>query len=174
MFEKLVVIDGKGHLLGRLAATVAKELLNGQRVVIVRAEEIIVSGTLFRNELLWAYFKRKGSNINPWKAGPWHYRSPSKYFWRVLRGMTPHKTARGVAALSRLKVFEGIPQPYSQQKRLVLPNCLRQLRLKDTRKFCTLGQLCGRIGWNQGPVVQKLEEKRQEKASQYWQNKVSL
>ena len=29
MFEKQVVIDGKGHLLGRLASYVAKELLNG-------------------------------------------------------------------------------------------------------------------------------------------------
>jgi large subunit ribosomal protein L13Ae len=29
MFEKLVIIDGKGHLLGRLASIVAKELLNG-------------------------------------------------------------------------------------------------------------------------------------------------
>jgi large subunit ribosomal protein L13Ae len=29
MFEKLVIIDGKGHLIGRLASIVAKELLNG-------------------------------------------------------------------------------------------------------------------------------------------------
>ena len=29
MFETLVVIDGKGHLVGRLASLVAKELLNG-------------------------------------------------------------------------------------------------------------------------------------------------
>jgi len=29
MFEKLVVIDGKGHLVGRLASIIAKELLNG-------------------------------------------------------------------------------------------------------------------------------------------------
>ena len=29
MFEKLVIIDGKGHLLGRLASIVAKELLSG-------------------------------------------------------------------------------------------------------------------------------------------------
>ena len=29
MFEKLVVIDGKGHLVGRLASIIAKEVLNG-------------------------------------------------------------------------------------------------------------------------------------------------
>ena len=29
MFDKLVVVDGKSHLLGRLASYVAKELLSG-------------------------------------------------------------------------------------------------------------------------------------------------
>ena len=38
MFEKEVVIDGRGHLLGRLASIVAKQLLMGQRVIVVRCE----------------------------------------------------------------------------------------------------------------------------------------
>jgi large subunit ribosomal protein L13Ae len=29
MFEKEIVVDGKGHLLGRLASKVAKEILRG-------------------------------------------------------------------------------------------------------------------------------------------------
>jgi hypothetical protein len=29
MFEKVVIVDGRGHLQGRLASIVAKELLNG-------------------------------------------------------------------------------------------------------------------------------------------------
>ena len=45
MFEKPIVIDGRGHLLGRLASTVAKELLGGQKVVVVRAEQITISGS---------------------------------------------------------------------------------------------------------------------------------
>jgi len=43
MFKKLIVIDAKGHLLGRLASYVAKALLNGnlylylgQRIAVVR------------------------------------------------------------------------------------------------------------------------------------------
>lgn len=38
MFEKEIIVDGRGHLLGRLASTVAKELLSGQRVVVVRCD----------------------------------------------------------------------------------------------------------------------------------------
>lgn len=45
MFEAPVVIDGRGHLIGRLASVVAKELLCGQKVVIVRAEQITISGS---------------------------------------------------------------------------------------------------------------------------------
>ena len=42
---KAVVIDGRGHMMGRLASIVAKLILNGQKVVIVRCEEINISGT---------------------------------------------------------------------------------------------------------------------------------
>jgi ribosomal protein L13 len=40
-----IVIDGKGHLLGRLASIVAKQLLNGKKVVVVRCEALIISGS---------------------------------------------------------------------------------------------------------------------------------
>ncbi len=36
MFKKEMLIDGKGHLLGRLASVVAKEILSGQQVVCDR------------------------------------------------------------------------------------------------------------------------------------------
>lgn len=41
----VIVIDGKGHLLGRLASVVAKQLLFGKKVVVVRAEAMIISGS---------------------------------------------------------------------------------------------------------------------------------
>lgn len=47
-FEPVIVIDGKGHLLGRLASIVAKQLLNGQKVVVVRCEALNISGEFFR------------------------------------------------------------------------------------------------------------------------------
>ena len=42
------MIDGKGHLLGRLASIVAKQLLNGQKIVVVRCEALNISGEFFR------------------------------------------------------------------------------------------------------------------------------
>ena len=62
-------------------------------------------------------------------------------FWRTVRGMLPHKTARGAAALGRLKVFEGMPYPYDHKKRMVVPDALKALRMQNHRKFCVLGDL---------------------------------
>ena len=74
-------------------------------------------------------WKNKNSNTNPRKGGPYHYKSPSKLFWRVVRGMLPHKTKRGTAALERLKVFEGCPYPYSHMKKRCAHRALKVIRL---------------------------------------------
>ena len=76
-------------------------------------------------------------------------------FWRTVRGMIPHKTPRGAAALERLKTFEGIPPPYDHKKRVVVPQALRVLRLKPGRKYCTVGRLGHEFGWKYRDVVEK-------------------
>ena len=50
MLEKTIIIDGRDHLLGRLASVVAKELLAGQKVVITRCDEMVISGSC---KLFW-------------------------------------------------------------------------------------------------------------------------
>merc|ERR1719156_425180 len=100
MFEKEVIIDCKGHLLGRLSSVIAKEILNGQKVVCVRSEDINMSGPLYRNMLKYADFKRKRLATKH-SHGHTHYRAPSKILWRTIRGMVPHKTTRGAQALGR-------------------------------------------------------------------------
>lgn len=61
MFEKVALVDGRGHLLGRLASIVAKEVLNGQQVVVVRCEELNISGSREWGALVAA---------GPWTCAP--------------------------------------------------------------------------------------------------------
>jgi large subunit ribosomal protein L13Ae len=89
-------------------------------------------------------------------------------FWRVTRGMLPHKTPKGSAALGRLKVFEGIPFPYDMKKRMVVPDALKVLRLKSHRKFCVLGELAQKVGWTRKDLLTRLEEKRKLKSQKFW------
>eukprot|EP01115_Flamella_aegyptia_P002243 TRINITY_DN136250_c0_g1_i1.p1 TRINITY_DN136250_c0_g1~~TRINITY_DN136250_c0_g1_i1.p1 ORF type:complete len:202 (-),score=62.24 TRINITY_DN136250_c0_g1_i1:125-730(-) len=173
VFEKRIIIDGKDHLLGRLASVVAKELLLGQKVVVVRCEAINISGSLFRNKLKFKDFLNKRCNPQP-KKGPFHFRAPSKIFWRTVRGMLPHNTPRGYAALNRMKVFEGVPPPYNTMKKVVVPEALRVLRLAPGRKYCVLGTLSSEYGWKYRSVVYKLENKRKQKAFAHYQRKQTL
>ncbi|OBU83397.1 50S ribosomal protein L13, partial [Enterococcus faecium] len=106
--EKPIIIDARGHLMGRLAAVVAKTILQGQRVVVVRCEGINISGNFFRSKLKYLDYLKKRCNVKP-SRGPFHFRAPSKVFYKTVRGMVPHKLTRGKEALARLKVFEGIP-----------------------------------------------------------------
>jgi len=170
-FEPVIVIDGKGHLLGRLASTVAKQLLNGQKIVVVRCEELNISGEFFRAKLKYQAFLRKQTRYNPRRGGPFHFRAPSKIFWRTVRGMIPHKTSRGAAAMNRLKSFEGVPPPYDHKKRMVVPQALRVLRLKPGRKFCTVGRLGHEFGWKYQDVVARLEDRRKSKSAEYFDRK---
>eukprot|EP00806_Schmidingerella_arcuata_P004954 Macronucleus_5496.p3 GENE.Macronucleus_5496~~Macronucleus_5496.p3 ORF type:complete len:114 (+),score=58.48 Macronucleus_5496:1-342(+) len=82
--------------------------------------------------------------------------------------MLPHKLPRGAAALGKLKVFEGMPFPYDQKKRMVMPDALRTLRLKAKRKFTSLGDLAALTGWTKGDIVASLEEKRKAKSAAFY------
>ncbi|KAJ6005596.1 hypothetical protein N7451_003540 [Penicillium sp. IBT 35674x] len=151
-FDSVVVIDGKGHLLGRLASTVAKQLLNGQKIVVVRCEALNISGEFFRAKLKYHAYLRKMTRFNPTRGGPFHFRAPSRIFYKAVRGMIPHKTARGAAAMERLKA-------------------LRILRLRPGRKYCTVGRLSHEVGWKYQDVVARLEERRKVKSNAYYERK---
>jgi large subunit ribosomal protein L13Ae len=104
--------------------------------------------------------------------------------------MVPHKSARGAAALERLKLYEGVPPPYDRKKRMVVPEALRVLRLKPGRKYCTVKvgeshptlrfiteltisqRLSHEVGWGYKDVVDRLEEKRKIKAQAFHERKV--
>merc|ERR1719393_912859 len=144
--SKEVIIDARGHLLGRLASVVAKELLEGQNVTVVRCEGIEQTGSHIRNKFKFLSFLKKRTNTNP-KKGPIHERAPSKFFRRVVRGMLPHKTSRGQAAFKRLQCYEGIPHPFDKKKRQVVPAALRILRLAPGRRYSTIGKICSEVGW---------------------------
>ncbi|CAH1798696.1 unnamed protein product, partial [Owenia fusiformis] len=170
--SKPIIIDARGHLMGRLASITAKTILQGQRVVVVRCEGINISGSFYRNKLKYLSFLRKRLNTNP-RRGPFHFRAPSKVFWRTVRGMVPHKLTRGKEALDRLKVFDGIPPPYDTQKRLVVPSALKVLRLSPNRRFCVLGRLSHEVGWKYQNVIATLEAKRKTKSKKFYEAKKS-
>ena len=50
----MMIINGEGHILGRLASVVSKQLLEGEEIVVLNAEKIMLTGNKD-----WAYAKYK-------------------------------------------------------------------------------------------------------------------
>lgn len=60
----------------------------GNMQVVVRTEEICISGGLVRQKMKYERFLRKRMNTQP-SHGPIHFRAPSKILWRTIRGSVP-------------------------------------------------------------------------------------
>jgi len=162
---KLLIIDARDHIMGRLAATIAKHLLMGTKIVVLRAERIVMSGHLIRNKLKMLSFRGHKMNTNP-RRGPFQYVQPSRMFYRVIRGMLPHKRPRGKRALRLLHVYDGIPPRFTHVKKVKLVTAFRAIRLDPNKPFTSLGRLMTCFGWPHGKLMVKLEHKRRLKLAQ--------
>ena len=171
MFKKHIVIDAKGHLAGRLASYVAKELLNGQKITIIRCERLLISGSQYRNKLKVMDFRAKRTSTNP-KQGPIHQRAPSQMLHRKIRGMLPHKKPIGASALKRLTCYDGCPLGLNNVKKFVVRDALKCVRLKPRSRFCVLGDVATTCGWTKGSIINKFEAKRIGKNREWHLNRV--
>src|SRR3989344_711074 len=98
------IYDGKGMVLGRLAARAAKDVLLGEEVKVVNCEEIVISGkqtTVFAREK-----QRRDRKGYPLKSAKFS-RLPDRFVRRSIRGMLPWKLARGKEAFRNVLCYIG-------------------------------------------------------------------
>ena len=90
MSEAALVYDAKDKILGRLASQVAKDMISArksgsqQRVIIINAEEAIVSGP--RTKVFSDY--RAKYKLNHARKGPFFPRMPDKIIKRTVRAVS--------------------------------------------------------------------------------------
>ena len=140
-----IVIDGTDMVLGRLASHVAKRLLNGEKVIVVNVDKIVVTGTS-KNSILEKYYKklRLRSNVNPRRHGPFIPRSPEGIFRRTVRGMLPRRKYKGRMAYKRLRVYRGVPSFIDKSKITVIEDAKRRL---SPYPYMYLEEISRLIGW---------------------------
>jgi large subunit ribosomal protein L13 len=137
-----MIIDGEGLIMGRLASNVSKMLLNGEEIVVLNAEKILISGNKD-----WAYARYKqrldrASISNPRKMGPKYPRRPDDMFRRTVRGMLPYRKTTGREAFKGLKVFVGIPKEYEGSEIFKV----QEAEPKNIKKSIELGKLSKLLG----------------------------
>lgn len=69
MFRREIVVDARGHLLGRLASYVAKQLLNGL-ILIIQGKELLLSDA--KESISLAHYSEIRSNLQSfWERDSW-------------------------------------------------------------------------------------------------------
>jgi large subunit ribosomal protein L13 len=113
-----MIIDGKNLILGRLATFATKKALEGESVIIVNCEKIIITGN--KKDIV-NRFKEKDNLGGPIK-GPFMLKTPDRIVKRVIRGMLPYKQEKGAKAFKRIKCFIGVPEQYIKHKLDTVPS----------------------------------------------------
>ena len=127
----MMIINGEGHILGRLASVVSKQLLEGEEIVVLNAEKIMLTGNKD-----WAYIS------NPRDLGPKYPRRPEDIFRRTVRGMLPMKKAKGKTAFKGFKAFVGVPEEYADAELITMP----EAEYNDIKKGMELGEISKLLG----------------------------
>ncbi len=137
-----MIVDGEGLVLGRLASTVSKKLLSGERVTVLNADKIIISGN--KDEAYAKYKQRvdRASISNPRRMGPKYPRRPDDIFRRTVRGMLPYKKHKGREALKGLRVHVGIPSEFEKAE----TNDIKEAQPKNISKSVDLGKISKLLG----------------------------
>jgi large subunit ribosomal protein L13 len=136
----VTVIDAKGHIFGRLASNVAERILDGEEIVILNAESVIITGP---KEMVFAEFKAKVDR-GQIRKGPYYPRRADLLLKRTIRGMIPWTTTSGREAYRRVHVFVGAPEQFNDVEKQTVEEAMR-LR---TGKFTTLGAVAKFLGSN--------------------------
>ena len=110
------VYDGTGAIMGRLASTVAKELLRGEEVVVVNCNDVIISGN---KSSIQEEFKQMRGRMGHGMRGPKHHKVSEKIVKRTVRGMIPNfREGRGKQVFSKLRCYNAVPKEYETVEKI--------------------------------------------------------
>ena len=140
--KNVVIIDATELILGRMASTIAKRLLQGETIFVINAEKATISGKRLSIVRKAKTFLEVG---HP-RKGPFHPRRPDRIVRRTVRGMLPRKKPKGQQAYRRLRVFIGVPEEFQDKETQTIPDAKAD-KLKCP--YITVGELAKEIGWSQ-------------------------
>ena len=133
-----IVIDASGLVLGRLASYVAKEALNGRKVVILNSEKVFVTGS--KDSILEEFLHKV--HVGSSRKGPYYSRMPDKIVKRTIRGMVKFTKYKGREAYKRVMAYIGVPKTFENVKLHELPKA----KARPGAKGMTVGEIAKHLG----------------------------
>ena len=136
------ILDASNLILGRMASYVAKQALEGKKMIVLNSEHAVISGTKAR-VVARAKLKLKTRTLGNQEKAPTHPRRPDNYVRRVIRGMLPWKKPHGKEAFHRVTVYIGVPKEFEgKTHNTILDANVSKLRVP----YITVSQLAEEIG----------------------------
>ena len=138
----VTIIDGRNAVLGRLGSVVAQRIMDGEEIVVVNAESIVVTG---ERDMVFADYKARVDRGDTTKRkGPFYPRRADLLFKRSVRGMIPWTTTSGREAYRRLHVYVGTPKQFADAETVKIEDAMKKIN----GKYTTLGAISKFLGSN--------------------------
>jgi len=108
----------------------------GETIDIVNCENIIISG---KKQVVFAKYDRLNKMGVP-RKGPFISVDPQKFVKRIIRGMIPYKQPKGRDALSRIKLYKGVPKAFEGKE-------LEKVAQSELRvNYVKISEICKFVG----------------------------
>lgn len=141
-----IVINARDHVAGKLATFIAKNILEGQQVIVINTEYLVLTGPMERGIGRFKDYLNKRRLTKPEK-GQKHHRSPSMFLQRIVRRMVPKRKVKGQRALKLLTVHESCPDEFMNSKWLVCPKAQLKNTSDEIRKSFYIKDMLVKFGW---------------------------
>jgi large subunit ribosomal protein L13 len=138
------VIDGSDKVIGRVASSVAKLLLDENSVSVINSEKMVITGHVKDLTDKYKRLIELKDKANP-EHSPYWSRRPDMFVKRVVRGMLPYKKPKGKAAFKRLRVYIGAPE---ELKKLKVYNVKSKMPNEIFESTMTIKQLTEKLGYD--------------------------
>ncbi len=126
-----IIIDGTGAVFGRLSSFAAKKALEGNELVVVNSDKVIITGSKSNVSEKYRKLRAKGGHS---LKGPKISKSPEILLKKGIRGMLPdHRRGIGKEAFKRVRCYKGVPEELKKEKmlRINAPKKLKYIELNE-------------------------------------------
>lgn len=135
-----MIVNAEKMILGRMAASIAKKALLGEKVDVINCEKAVVTGT---KDAVLGNYKQKFIRTTP-GSGPFFPKTADMFVRRVIRGMLPYKKKKGDKAFKNIKCHVGVPAEFKDKKIDKIEEA--SIQKSKSLSFVTVKEICEYLG----------------------------
>jgi large subunit ribosomal protein L13 len=136
-----MIVNAEGLVAGRLASKVAKAAINGEEVIVLNAEKVVLVGK--KTAVMPKFQQRVDAAVksNP-HYGPKYDRVPSMMFRRMIRGMLPNKSRTRERLLKQIIVYNATTDKVDITK----AETFEKIKCNEKHEFMLLEEVAKALG----------------------------